>query len=138
MAENKMKEVAELLGVEMGVPFNIKGSKNNPHMITEHGLLNHEGNMFPCELSKLLRGVREIEQSILDKAEKRYLENVLRPFKDRVIDITKTKDLDMEFIRVQLKKDVMLFPNFEKGIMYKGMELNRRYTLEKLGLFEEE
>jgi len=55
-----------------------------------------------------------------------------------VIDITKTKDLDMEFIRVQLKKDVMLFPNFEKGIMYKGMELNRRYTLEKLGLFEEE
>ena len=82
--------------------------------------------------------MREIEQSILDKAEKRYLENVLRPFKDRVIDITKTKDLDMEFIRVQLKKDVMLFPNFEKGIMYKGMELNRRYTLEKLGLFEEE
>ena len=28
MAENKMKEVAKLLGVEMGVPFKIKGLKD--------------------------------------------------------------------------------------------------------------
>ena len=140
MAENKMKEVAELLGVEMGVPFNIKGSKNNPHMITEHGLLNHEGNMFPCELSKLLRGVREIEQSILDKAEKRYLENVLRPFKDRVAYVDKEDyGTKKEFIHIEIINDIELdFPNFEKGTMYKGMDSNKHYTLEKLGLFEEE
>nr|DAV20231.1 MAG TPA: hypothetical protein [Caudoviricetes sp.] len=141
MAENKMKEVAKLLGVEMGVPFNIKGSKNNPHMITEHGLLNHEGNMFPCELSKLLRGVREIEQSILDKAEKRYLENVLRPFKDKVEFIRKVCEYSksQDYIHIGIKNDFDIdFPNFQQGTMYKGMELNKEYTIEELGLFEEE
>lgn len=138
MAENKMKEVAKLLEVEMGVPFKIKCSIDNPHKITEDGLIDRDAHECTRKLSYLINGKLEVEKPILDKVEKRYLENVLRPFKDRVIDITKTKDLDMEFIRVQLKKDVMLFPNFEKGIMYKGMELNRRYTLEKLGLFEEE
>lgn len=28
MAENKMKEVAELLGAKLGVPFKIKGGKS--------------------------------------------------------------------------------------------------------------
>lgn len=29
MAENKMKEVAKLLGVEMGVPFKVKNGRGN-------------------------------------------------------------------------------------------------------------
>ena len=44
MAENKMKEVAKLLEVEMGVPFKIKCSIDNPHKITEDGLIDRDAH----------------------------------------------------------------------------------------------
>lgn len=140
MAENKMKEVAKLLGVEFGKPFKIKGLKQNPHRITEEGLIDCENFECTRKLSLLLKGELEIEQPILDKSEKRYLENVLRPFKDRVAYVDKEDyGTKKEFIHIEIINDIELdFPNFEKGTMYKGMDSNKHYTLEKLGLFEKE
>lgn len=81
---------------------------------------------------------------ILDDAEKRYLSAVIRPFKDDVQYIVKYGGrfsyVDYEEIAVRYQdkmsgiKCCFLLPKFEKGTMYKGMELNRHYTLEELGL----
>lgn len=101
------------------------------------------GVFHSIRLIGLLKGELEIEKPILDKAEKRYLEGVLRPFKDRVNYIKKISDSvsKNEFIKIMLNHDVLYneeiyFPFFEKGTMYKGMEY-KEYTLEELGLFED-
>ena len=154
MAENKMKEVAKLLGVEMGVPFNVitNGRKehiNNPFKITERGLTNRLGHLSDTVLINLLIGIYEIEQPILDDVEKRYLEGVLRPFKDRGVCICKIHSnfsvKDYEYIKVRLNRydniensESFSFPYFHKGEMYKCMELNKQYTLQELGLFEDD
>ena len=71
---------------------------------------------------------------ILDKEEKEYLSAVIRPFKDKVVYIIKhTADIG-EWIDIYLKDGGLSFPDFDKGTMYKGMEANKEYTLEELGL----
>ena len=39
-----------------------------------------------------------------------------------------------EFLKIYLKDDSISFPFFTKGTMYKGMEADKKYTLEELGL----
>ena len=86
----------------------------------------------------------EYKEHILDEEEKKYLSAVIKPFRDQVIDI---KKIDMylgcnknaEYILGELgnKDDVVdtfTLPYFPKGNMYKGMETNKKYTLEELGL----
>lgn len=141
MAENKMKEVAKLLGVEFGKPFKIKGLKQNPHRITEEGLIDCDVFLCGIKLMKLLKGILKIEQPTLTEKEKKYLEGVLRPFKDKVEFIRKDfhYSKNQEHIHIGIKNDFDIdFPNFQQGTMYKGMELNKEYTLEELGLFEKE
>ena len=78
------------------------------------------------------------EPSILDEAEKKYLSNVIRPWRDRVINIEKHWSSEGEFLRIKVnektKRHYMLFPCFDEGTMYKGMELDKIYTLDELGL----
>lgn len=139
MAENKMKEVAELLGVEIGKPFNIKGRNFNPYTLTNDGLCDITGYYNEYILLCLLKGEYEIEQSILTEKEKRYLEGVLSPFKDRVVYVCKHFcNPKEEFIGFGIRNvEWTPFPSFKKDTMYKGMELDRRYTLEELGLFQD-
>lgn len=76
-----------------------------------------------------------VEKEILDDVEKEYLSAVIRPFKDKVKYIAKYDDSRLEFISIKLVGDsAMLFPYFKKGTMYKGMELEKQYTLKELGL----
>ena len=86
------------------------------------------------------------EHQILDKEEKKYLSNVIRPFANRMVSITKIKDWidedsNFEVLEIALRlpckirdMEFVHLPYFEKGTMYKGMELNKEYTLEELGL----
>lgn len=80
----------------------------------------------------------EIKELILDEAERRYLSGVIRPFKDEVTDIIKYKSYDFEnkeYIVIHCNQsETTMFPYFDKGTMYKGMELDKEYTLEELGL----
>ena len=144
MAENKMKEVAKLLGVEMGVPFNIKDKNGvelmySPFTFKDDGLYDKYNDNRCCHLLNcLLNGACEIEQPILTKKEKTYLEGVLRPFKDRYISIQKRQHGDNIFITLYVDNDYIPFPDFKKDEMYKGLVLNKRYTLEELGLFVDE
>jgi len=76
----------------------------------------------------------EREEEILDETEKRYLSNVIKPFRDKVKAIKKIS-YSREFIRIYIKEDKpIILPYFEKGITYKGMKENKEYTLKELGL----
>ena len=80
------------------------------------------------------------KEEILDDIEKEYLRAVIRPFRDRVKNIEKAEDcIRNEFITLNIKSingfdERIALPYFKKNTMYKGMELEKRYTLEELGL----
>ena len=77
------------------------------------------------------------QASVLDEAEKAYLEAVLKPFKDRVNQIIKTTSLARKksfFIEVKLNDCSIFFPPFSTK-MYVGMKPDEPYTLKELGLF---
>lgn len=78
----------------------------------------------------------EREEEILDETEKRYLSGVIRPFKNKVICISKERDsdYDKEFIFIELKNEFIPLPNFKINTMYKGMKEYKKYTLKELGL----
>lgn len=86
---------------------------------------------------KQLREWLLAEAEILDDAEKRYLRGVIRPFRDKVKSITKFADTrcteEYIYMVIEGPADACL-PRFDGNTMYKGMELNREYTLEELGL----
>lgn len=84
--------------------------------------------------------VHDLEEvkDILDSKEREYLSNVIKPFRDRAINIKKFKnyrDRQKEYITIYIKNDFEInLPNFEKNTMYKNMEIDKAYTLEELGL----
>ena len=74
---------------------------------------------------------------ILDDVEKRYLSAVIRPFRKRVDSVMKISDplgYEKEYIFIKLDEDSFSLPYFTAGTMYQGMELEKVYTLEELGL----
>ena len=74
-------------------------------------------------------------KEILDEKEKKYLSAVISPFKGKVDYIKKFDITGKEFICIYLKNNEDIdFPYFKKGTMYKGMKLDKRYTLKELGL----
>ena len=122
------------------------GAKNSKKYFA---LVNEEKTFFK-RLPNDFTGTLSVEngyivenEEILDKVEKEYLENFLRPFKEEVKEITKIKkafSFQNEMLHIGLKDigsyDIIL-PEFKKGTMYKGMELYEAYSLQELGLFKE-
>lgn len=82
--------------------------------------------------------IYEAPKQILDKEEKEYLECFLKPFKNETKYIYKISDIGkkVEWLRFYIGHIWYDLPLFDKGTMYKGMELNKEYTLKELGLFE--
>ena len=80
----------------------------------------------------------EVEDPILDDAERKYLREVIEPFRDKVKCIIKRKSFfvkDAEYISIELEtQELISFPWFKNSKMYKGMKVNREYSLEELGL----
>lgn len=76
------------------------------------------------------------KKEILDKAEKEYLSNVIKPFKERVTGIAIIKlSANKCYLYIDIiGNDGFALPNFKHGTMYKNMQINRKYTLEELGL----
>ena len=86
------------------------------------------------EMLERLASVPEEKEEILDDIEKEYLRAVIRPFRNKVKYIIKKEKFKNESIGIFLEEDVMIFPCFKKGTMYKGLEEYKEYTLEELGL----
>lgn len=80
---------------------------------------------------------QEYKPPILDDVEKAYLSSVIKPFRKRIEYIEKTDNYYVngkQFLCITLADDYCCLPFFKKDTMYKGMEANKRYTLEELGL----
>ena len=79
------------------------------------------------------------EKPVLDDAEKQYLSAVIKPFRKHIENISKHRTANVEYILLEYKHtngglDFFHLPQFKAGTMYKGMETNRKYTPEELGL----
>lgn len=89
------------------------------------------------KLQKELESKEPKKKEILDDVEKRYLKNVIRPFKNRIIYIKKRNDCEtgVEYLHFKLMcNDDIYFPYFKKDTMYKEMVSGKEYTLNELGI----
>lgn len=103
--------------------------------------LIHEGKCFyeceHCKRNAMHWLLEEYKEPVLDNVEKEYLSATIKPFRKMIAYIVKAQDFDdgKQCIRIILQNgDGMHFPYLDDDAMYKGMEVNREYTLEELGL----
>lgn len=104
-----------------------------------------ENMVSKIERLKEYETIYEAPKEILTKEEKEWLENFLRPFKDRVKSICKfniwVAGRYNEFIRIIYQsirdgEERLDLPEYKSGTMYKDMEQDKKYTLDELGLFK--
>lgn len=115
----------------------------NCNLYDEDSWVNHK-ELFSNEFLN-----QELEIStldILDEKEKQYLQNVIKPFRDRVKSIAKqnyTNGYDYISISVSYPindcfdcfgTDSLFLPVFKSGTMYNNMKVGKNYTLKELGL----
>ena len=77
------------------------------------------------------------DREILTHKEREYLKFVFRPFVSHIAYVQKLSSGNSEFIKVYIWGEnaiPMLFPDFKKGTMYKGMKSGRSYMLKELGI----
>lgn len=80
------------------------------------------------------------EEPILDKVEKEYLSNFIKPFRNRVKSIHLSNCNGRNRIYAVVREydssyyEVIALPCFKEGTMYKGMEYYKKYSLKELGL----
>lgn len=79
---------------------------------------------------------------ILDEDEKKYLSDVIRPFRKNVINICKLfyYEGNKQYISIQVRyesgySDYVNLLNFNADTMYKGMETDMRYSPNELDLW---
>ena len=95
--------------------------------------------VFACDAMAGMIGWLEEEYvpDILTDKEKAYLTAVIKPFRKDIKYIMK-KDFVIkakEYLLIKMHDlNTAGLPLFEKGTMYKGMEVNKNYKLEELGL----
>lgn len=107
----------------------LEGLKDNYNFLNQGKIIKIEEPTY--------KTVYEVKPEILDNIEKKYLKDVIRPFRDRVNNIRKVKSYTnnkSEYIIISIGNENITLPYFEENAMYKGMRLNKEYTLEELGL----
>lgn len=148
---NRMEEIAKKLGVEMNNYFSVTfpdGRKDKQiYVFRDSGLclkLGTQEQRADTTLRKLLTGSLLVNQYLLDDEEKEYLEGVLRPWRKQEIKIYKNhrhSNTDRYELLIKIGEGICNYfnlPPFDiKSSMYQGMEEDRWYTKEELGLFQE-
>lgn len=143
---NYMKQVAGILGVELDEEFKNNEFDDYTFKLTKDGLRwkcddswKWQGGFFTledilCDRVEIIKNPK-----ILTEEEKEYLSYVTRPFIDSVESIRKEKyfyGTDSECIEIKFYDGgTTCFPPFKQNSMYKGMELDKEYTMEELGLW---
>lgn len=106
----------------------------------EHGIadyINSDEPMIVC-IGKLLTWFEEeCQEPILNSKERAYLHAIIEPWRDKVESVRKLPLYDSEYILIDFCEKGylpirLLF--FSKGIVFKGMELYKNYTLKELEL----
>ena len=121
--------------------FKIEG-ENNPSQVFK--ILDGTNVVFEkpillnrADLSLFLSWLEEeYKPTILTEKEKAYLSAVIKPFRKDIKYIEKRCFVAyQEYIRICFENnEILVFPNFKKGTMYKLVETFKHYTLEELGL----
>lgn len=141
--KNHIKEIVQMLGVELGEEFRIDGH-SRIHRLTEENCMewyDEDENLWEStglNLVLLLLGKAEIEKipNILTKEEKIILRKVIHPYRKQVsciLKVKKRKDYEFIFIGLIGGKHLEL-PEFENGTMFSGLKLEEGYSIEELGL----
>ena len=99
-------------------------------------------NCVTCSTEMLHWLSQEYKEPILNAKEKKYLGRFIKPFRDRVMTIKKSRPYDYQaFIMIEVRPadnthpQTVVLPSFDaRSGMYDGMMGNRKYTLEELGL----
>ena len=118
----------------------VKEKYNSPKMIFEtiqdyvDPQIKHNCIEYTTDILEWM--AQEYKGDILDYAEKKYLSEVIRPFREEVGYIKKLKDpvRYLDFITIRVGDDSVNFPRFERDTMYKGLEYDKTYKPEELGL----
>ena len=94
-----------------------------------------------CKQNAIEWLLSEYKEPVLNEVEREYLKAVIRPFRKIIVDVSKHRvNNDLEYIAIRVKslkedeEENMCFPAFKIGTMYKGMELDKKYSLEELSL----
>lgn len=142
---NYMKQVAEMLGVELDEEFKIeeyrassrfKLTLNGGYRYGEEDEIWQESSVI-CDILNGNMNIVKLPKPNLNKKEKDYLSSFIKPFRNKVKHIRKVAypHLKSEYIEIVFNnKFVTEFPEFETNTMYKGMETGKDYSLEELGL----
>ena len=146
---NYIKRIADMLGVEIGEKFTIKGILSTTYEFTNECLLANRNNYSSKDyytLGNLLNGTYEIDKSVnkttLTENEKVYLYCLIKPYKNAII--TKKSCGDKEYISIKCDYEniddsvssyrTIASPSFKKGTMFTSLELNKKYSTKDLGL----
>ena len=140
-----MKEVAKILGVEIGEEFKVDLDgvvyrKN--FYFTDYSLFAVGDDKPEVGVLNYLLNVKykviKLPKPVLTDEEKEYLSTVLKPFRNEIDYIYKCSTYrgEKEYIAISFKKITrdMFFPEYPTGTMYKGVILNKEYSLDDLGL----
>lgn len=120
--------------------FDIDGNGNRINKAIQTVAFKHCG--------KVLRGTsitfrwlfEEYEEPVLNSVEREYLSAVIKPYKNKVTFIAKSKDTyeAKYFISIVVNgnygREAIHLPWFKENTMYKNMEIGKHYTLKELGL----
>lgn len=148
---NHMKEVAHMLGLELYENFHVKldpkVTLESDYRFTEKGLLRYHKIYEEWEYAiydtflHLLDGkyeVVKISESILTEQERKYLSQVIKPFREKILHISKLSSKDGESICIDIcydwEEDSIVLPKFAAGTLYKGMEIGKEYSVKDLDL----
>lgn len=94
-------------------------------------------NCKDCKKAAMKWLLEEYKEPVLDDVEREYLSATIKPFRKMIAYIVKAQDFDdgKQCIRIILQNgDGMHFPYLDDDAMYKGMEVNKEYSLKELGL----
>lgn len=97
-------------------------------------------NCKDCKKAAMEWLLSECKEQILTDSEREYLSAVIKPYKNKVTFIAKSKDAyeAKYFISIVVNgnygREAIHLPWFKENTMYKGMECGEHYTLQELGL----
>lgn len=133
--------------------LNIEKYENELREYGTYFALTKEGKLASCDgfrcidcafsngcISKRMNWLlEEYKEPILDNIEREYLSAVVKPFRKRIKSIKKNYyPSNSAFISIEMDKCEHIFlPVFELNSgMYQRMEINKKYTLKELGLWQ--
>ena len=78
----------------------------------------------------------ECEEPHLTEKEHSYLSSIIKPFRDKVTYIGKLSETyQRSFIEIGIERDMEItLPSFLDSQIYLGMETDKKYSIEELGL----